>query len=145
MSEMLLLVEIAGCPAAIPAGQVASVIEVGHLVPTPAAPPHVAGLAVLRSRPLTAIDCRVTLGFAPTVQSSDTRAVVVEHEGHLYGLLVDIADDIVEALGAPVPQAAHPGAGWDRVAPRMIESTAGPLPLLDLAALIEGANPHMAA
>ena len=64
--------------------------------------------------------------------------MVVEHEGHLYGLLVDAADDIVAALDEPGPLGADPGPGWQRVAHGRVETEAGALPLLDIAALIAG-------
>ena len=139
MTQMLLVVMLAGRRAALPADRVNSVIEPANVVPVPRAPAHVAGLAALRSRPLTIIDCRAALGFAPDDSGAGgTRAVVVEHDGHLYGLKVDAADDIVEAIGAPKPVAGSPGPGWDRAACGMVESDAGPLLLLDIHALVAG-------
>jgi purine-binding chemotaxis protein CheW len=145
MSAMLLTVTIAGRRAALPAEQVHSVVEPGSIVPVPRAPAHVAGLAALRSRPLTVIDCRAALGLevAETVEAN-RRAVVVEHDGHLYGLRVDAADDIVPALAEPVPLAGDPGPGWNRASTGMVESEAGPLLLLDIAALVRG-SPDLAA
>lgn len=139
MSAALLVVELAGRRAALPAERIHSVIEPTLVVAVPRAAAHVAGLAALRSRPLTLIDCRVALGFE--ADGGAPRAVVVEHDGHLYGLLVDLADEIVAATGEPGPLVADPGAGWRRMAPHMIESAAGPLLLLDIAALIAGPEP----
>jgi chemotaxis signal transduction protein len=145
MSAMLLLVMLAGRRAALPAERVNSVIEPSNVVPVPRAPAHVAGLGALRSRPLTIIDCRAALGFPPDeTGAGGTRAVVVEHDGHLYGLKVDAADDIVEALGEPDTTAGDPGPGWNRAAAGMVESTAGPLLLLDIACLVAG-PPALAA
>ena len=98
------------------------------------------GLVVLCSRPLTVIDCAAALGLA----SDETdwrgrRAVVVEHEGHLYGLLVDGADDIVAALDEPRPLGADPGPGWQRAALGRVETEAGAVLLLDIGALIADA------
>jgi chemotaxis signal transduction protein len=136
---MLLLVMLAGRRAALPAERVNSVIEPASVVPVPRAPVHVAGIAALRSRPLTIIDCRAALGFPPDeTGSGGTRAVVVEHDGHLYGLKVDAADDIVEAAGEILTTAGDPGPGWNRASSGMIESTAGPLLLLDIARLVAG-------
>jgi purine-binding chemotaxis protein CheW len=144
MSAMLLLVMLAGRRAALPAERVNSVIEPGNVVPVPRAPAHVAGLAALRSRPLTIIDCRAALGFpADETGAGGNRAVVVEHDGHLYGLKVDAADDIVEATGEPNTAAGDPGPGWNRASAGMVESTAGPLLLLDIHALVAG--PDLAA
>jgi chemotaxis signal transduction protein len=136
---MLLLVMLAGRRAALPAERVNSVIEPSNVVPVPRAPAHVAGLGALRSRPLTIIDCRAALGFPPDeTGAGGTRAVVVEHDGHLYGLKVDAADDIVEAAGEILTTAGDPGPGWNRASSGMIESPAAPLLLLDIARLVAG-------
>ncbi len=137
MNAALLVVEVAGRRAALPAERIHSVIEPASVVPVPRGPRHLAGLAALRSRPLTLIDCRSALGFEPE-EARAPRAVVVDHDGHLYGLLVDLADEIIAATGSPEPLAADPGHGWRRMAPTMIESANGPLLLLDIAALISG-------
>ena len=148
MIASLLMVELAGRRAALPAERIHSVIEPALVVPVPRAASHVAGLAALRSRPLTLIDCRASLGFDPVSDTTPTtgpRAVVVEHDGHLYGLLVDVADEIVAAVGEPGALIADPGPGWRAMAPHMIESANGPLLLLDIAALIAGPDQAQAA
>jgi chemotaxis signal transduction protein len=145
MSEMLLVVMLAGRRAALPADRVNSVVEPANVVAVPRAPAHVVGLAALRSRPLTIIDCRAALGFAPDGSVEATRAVVVEHEGHLYGLKVDAADDIVPADGKPEAAAGDPGPGWNRAALGMVESPVGPLLLLDVGKLVEGPPETLAA
>lgn len=145
MSEMLLVVALAGRRAGLPATTVNSVIELASVTPVPRAAPHVAGLAALRSRPLTVIDCRISLGVEPAPADLVRRAVVVEHDGHLYGLLVDAADDIVATVAEPGPLGADPGPGWHRVATSKVETEAGVLLLLDLAALIAGPDRSLAA
>jgi purine-binding chemotaxis protein CheW len=146
MSDMLLVIALAGRRAALPALDVNSVIEPATVTPVPRAAPHVAGLAALRSRPLTIIDCCIALDLEADISGGDKRrAVVVEHEGHLYGLLVDAADDIVATLGEPGPLGADPGPGWRRVASGKVETEAGALLLLDVAALIAGPEECLAA
>lgn len=145
MSEMLLVVALAGRRAGLPAMTVNSVIELASVTPVPRAAPHVAGLAALRSRPLTVIDCRISLGVEPAPADLVRRAVVVEHDGHLYGLLVDAADDIVATVAEPGPLGADPGPGWQRVATSKVETEAGVLLLFDLAALIAGPDRSLAA
>ena len=134
---MLLLVTLAGHRAALPAERVNSVVELASVVPVPRAPPHIAGLAALRSRPLTIVDCRAALGF-PADDSAAARVVVVEHEGHLYGLKIDAADDIVAGQGLAGPTAGDPGPGWNGASLGTVESAAGPVLLLDIARLIAG-------
>lgn len=144
MNAALLVVELAGHRAALPAERIHSVIEPALVVAVPRAPAHIAGLAALRSRPLTLVDCRAALGFAPD-PAAPRRVVVVEHDGHLYGLLVDLADEIVATVGEPAPHLADPGENWRRMAPAMIEAAGGPLLLLDIAALIAGPDTALAA
>lgn len=146
MSEMLLVVVVGGRRAAIPADQVNSVIEVADITPVPCAPAHIAGLAALRSRPLTVIDCDAALGLsAPADMLAGRRAVVVEHGGHLYGLLVTSADDIVAAMDEPALLGADPGDGWSRAASGRVETEHGALLLVDVAALIDGPEDRLAA
>lgn len=139
MSDMMLLVELAGRRAAFPADTVDCVIEIGQLVPIPLSPAHVAGLAMLRSRPVTVIDCTTALGLSRGLSDhAAPRSVVVEHEGHFYGLLVDHADDIVRAAGEAQSFGADAGPGWRDVASGMVETEVGPLPVLAPAAIISG-------
>jgi len=145
MSAMLLVVELAGRRAALPADAIDSVIELERAVPVPGAPPHIAGLAALRSRPLTVVDCHAAMGLPAGCTPDACRAVVVDLEGHLYGLLVDNADDIVGARGDLMPLGADPGPGWDRACQGMIETEIGLLPLLDIAALLDGPAEAMVA
>jgi purine-binding chemotaxis protein CheW len=146
MNEMLLVVVLAGRRAALPAIEVNSVIELAEVTPVPRAAPHVVGLAALRSRPLTVIDCTAALGIpAAEADWRRQRAVVVEHGGHLYGLLVDAADDIVAALDEPRPLGADPGEGWQVAALGRVETEAGAVLLLDIGALIAGPGKSLAA
>lgn len=145
MNDMLLVVVVAGRRAVLPAAQVNSVVELTAVTPVPRAAAHVTGLAALRSRPLTVIDCTISLGADPGEAPTARRAVVVEHEGHLYGLLVDAADDIVAARGELVPLGADPGPGWRRAAAGRIETEGGALLLLDIAALVAGPGESLAA
>ena len=146
MNEMLLVVMMAGRRAALPAVEVNAVIELSEVTPVPRAAVHVVGLAALRSRPLTVIDCAAALGVpANEADWRRQRAVVVEHEGHLYGLLVDGADDIVAALDDPRPLGADPGQGWKAAALGRVETEAGAVLLLDIGALIAGPGESLAA
>jgi purine-binding chemotaxis protein CheW len=65
---------------------------------------------------------------------------VVEFDGHHYALIVDLVEDVVEALSDPQPVRASMGEGWERVAKGMVDTENGPLLLVDVAALIAGAE-----
>ncbi len=141
MNELLLIVTIAGSRVALPAASVEAVVELDTLIPVPRAAPHVAGLSALRRRVLTVIDTLRSLELGQTDCSDGIReAAVVELDGHHYALLVDVVEDVVEALSDPSPVRAAMGAGWERVSRGMVETEEGPLLLIDVAALITGAG-----
>lgn len=144
MAELLLIVRLAGRRIALPAKDIEAVVELEGLTPVPGAPGHVAGLSALRSRVLTVIDSRASLGLAPTEEAGAAEAIVVPSGGHTYALLVEQIEDVVEAGGAPAPVGAPAGAGWDRVAKGMIEAEGDLLLLADPHQLIAG-PPALAA
>jgi purine-binding chemotaxis protein CheW len=146
VNELLLVVTIAGERVALPASSVESVVELDTLIPVPRAAPHVAGLSALRSRVLTVIDCMRSLDLGQSDCSGGIReAAVVELDGHHYALIVDLVEDVVEALSDPVPVRAALGPGWERVSQGMIETETGPLLLIDVAALLAGSSEAKAA
>jgi purine-binding chemotaxis protein CheW len=141
MSSLLLVVTIGGQRVALPSDAVESVVELDTLIPVPRAAPHVAGLSALRSRVLTVIDCMRSLELGTTECSNGIReAAVVELDGHHYALIVDLVQDVVEALSDPTPMRAAMGEGWERVSAGLVETESGPLLLVDVAALIAGAE-----
>lgn len=138
MTQLLLMCSIAGRRAAIPTGRVLSVIEIEAVTPIPMTPAFIVGLTALRSQALTVIDCRVSLGFAPSDSVLGSRAAVIEHEGHRYALMVDEAYDVAEPLSEPVPVPGGFGEGWRHAATGMIETENGPALLVDVEQLILG-------
>ena len=148
MNEMLLVVMLAGRRAALPAVEVNSVIELGEVTPVPRAA-RARRRARRAAQPAADGDRLRRRARARAPAQADwrrQRAVVVEHDGHLYGLLVDAADDIVAALDEPGPLGADPGPG---LAARRARAGSKPRParvlLLDIAALIAGPGESLAA
>ena len=146
MNELLLVVVIAGERVALPAATVDAVVELDTLIPVPRAAPHVAGLSALRSRVLTVIDCKRSLELGESDRSDGIReAAVVDFDGHHYALIVDLVEDVVEALSDAAPMRAAMGVGWERVCQGMVDTETGPLLLVDVAALISGTPEAKAA
>lgn len=146
MSQLLLIVTVAGSRVALPAEAVESVVELDTLIAVPRAAPHVAGLSALRSRVLTVIDTVTALGLGETDCSDGIReAAVVEIEGHHYALIVDAVEDVVDAQSDPSPVRAAMGEGWERVSLGMVETEQGPLLLVDIAALVDGNGSELKA
>jgi purine-binding chemotaxis protein CheW len=142
MAELLLILNIAGERVAFPAAEVESVIEVDEIVPVPGAAPHIAGLASLRSRVLTVVDCRIALDFPPEPRSE---AVVVPSGGHFYALLVDGVEDVVDSTGPARSEDLAFGSAWARVALGVVEAEGDLLLLVDPHALVAGAPARIAA
>ena len=142
MIGLLLIARIAGRRVALPAADVEAVVELDGVTPVPGTAAHVAGLAALRSRVLTVIDCSVALGRADASSSAgagkEQEAVVVPSGGHTYALLVDEVEDVVEAVGESAPLVAPTGPGWDRVATAMVQAGDDLLLLVDPHLLVAG-------
>lgn len=139
MAELFLIARLAGRRVALPASAIEAVVELEGLTPVPGAPRHVAGLSALRSRVLTVIDTRASLGQPAVTKAGDTmEAVVVPSGGHTYALLVDEVEDVTEAAGEIAPVKAAAGGGWARIARGMIETGGDLLLLADPHQLIAG-------
>ena len=138
MTELLLIVTMAGQRVAIRAGEVESVVELETLTPVPRAAPHVTGLAALRSRVLTVVDCIASLELGPASFEGIREAIVVEADGHPYALTVDGVEDVLEHVGKVRPLRTALTGGWRRVATGMVEAGDDLLLLVDTQALIAG-------
>lgn len=136
--DLHLIAVIAGQRVALPAAAIESVVEVEAVTPIPRAPAHIAGLAALRSRVLTLVECNAALDLPPTRDGGHAArdAIVMATDGHLYGLLVDRVEDVVLLDHAPRPIRSGLAAGWSRVAIGMAEHDGAVLMVIDPAALL---------
>ena len=144
MDQSLLLVSICGELAGIDSAIIRSVVELEAITPVPRAPEHIAGLAALRSRAMTVVDCRRALEL-PEADGPTTLAVVVEIEDFLYALVVDAVEEVVPFDVEPSEIRSDLLPGWARAALGMIETSAGPALVIDPAKLIEGPAKRKAA
>lgn len=137
MAELLLIVRLAGERVALPAAEVDSVVEIESLTPVPGAAGHVAGLAALRSRVLTVIDCLASLDPSRRLPADAREAVMAVVDGHPYALLVEAVEDVVESSGERQPATTLAG-DWGRIGRATIEAEGDLLLLADVEALIAG-------
>lgn len=144
MEKLYLIATIAGQAVAIRAGLVESVVDLNAVTGVPLAPRHVAGLAALRSKVLTVICCERALGLAQTGRTGG-RAVVVNIDGHHYGLLVGSIEDAREISEDPQPIRARLEPGWARVATGMLDFDGESLLLIDPERLVAGPDEALAA
>lgn len=135
--SLVLIVRIAGQRVAVRADAVSSVVELDEIAPVPLVPPHIAGLAALRSRVLTVIDTYQAIGVErPTGDGRE--AVIVQRDGHHYALTVDSVDDVIEATHEAAATRTPLKGGWARIAAGTVEADGDILLLVDVAALIAG-------
>ena len=145
MTDLVVILEIAGRRAALRTADVQSVVELEAIQTVPRAPRFVLGLSALRSSTLTVIDAAAAIGLPPHgMLQAGARAAIVDHAGHRYALVVDDIDDVAEALSDPAPVAGEAGAGWERVSEGLIETDRGPALLIELGALLAGPVPAAA-
>jgi purine-binding chemotaxis protein CheW len=138
VAELLLIVRLGGERIALPAAEVDSVVEIDSLTPIPGAAGHVAGLAALRSRVLTVIDCLASLDPSRSLAEGSTEAVMAVVDGHPYALMVEAVEDVIEARGERQPAAASLAGGWRRIGRATVEAEGDLLLLADIEALIAG-------
>ncbi|MDH7972221.1 chemotaxis protein CheW [Sphingomonas sp. AR_OL41] len=138
MSRLFLIAQIAGRAVAIDSAQVESVVDIGTIVPVPGAGRQIHGLAALRSRVVTVIDTRVALGLDHAA-SHATRAVITQHDGHNYAILVDVLEDVAPFDHGPLSSGIVLDAGWRAAGCGIVERDGEPVLVIDLRALIPGA------
>jgi purine-binding chemotaxis protein CheW len=114
-------------------------VEIESIKPVPQAPLHVAGLAALRSRVLTVIDCSAALELGSGTAAGRSReAIVIAADGHPYALLVDTVEDVIEHGGEVHPVRSSISAAWRRVSTGMVETDRGLMLLVDPDVLLAG-------
>jgi len=86
---------VAGQLFGVPVLDVHDVFVPTKLAHVPMAPSEVAGVLNLRGRIVTAIDLRQRLSFEPRQPNDPTMAVVIEHHGEPYSLLVDAVGEVL--------------------------------------------------
>ena len=139
MNDLSVFARIGDRHVAFDASNVEAVIDLGDIVAVPLAPPHVRGLAAVRSQVLTVVDVEAALSGSVS-QVDRRRALVVARDKHRYALLVDA----VEEVAAPRSTSAHVppglGAGWAHAARGTVE-TGGIIALrLDVGAIVVAAD-----
>lgn len=138
MNKLLLMTQIAGRSCALSANDVKSVIELADPTPAPCTPDFIRGIAAVRSKTLTVVDCRLAIGLNANDFPTDHRAAAVEVDGHMYALIVDAIEEVATSMSEPEQVAGGFGPEWSRVATGMAETDNGPAIWLDLEALVEG-------
>ena len=135
---LYLIGAVAGRRIAIDSAPVDSVVDLTTIQPVPGASPGILGLAALRSRVLTVVDCAIALGLDAKLRpaGSSLATVVIEINGYLYGLVLDHVDDVVAADSPLVAAGAPLGGPWSAATVGIIEIAGVALPVLEPAAVL---------
>lgn len=90
---------------------VQEVVKVGEITRVHDAPPSVVGIRNLRGHIVTVVDLAEHLGLGSVEIGPETRLLIMEHEGEVYGFLVDGVTDALnlEAESVlPPPESIDP-------------------------------------
>jgi len=131
--NLFLFATVSGTPVAVRASEIEAVVRLGDIVPIPRVPPHVRGLAALRSRVLTVIDIESRIFGRPQPIVQHPLAVVSDIAAHTYGLLVETVSDICEAPGGVQPIQGRIDRFWAPFASGRVEREGRSHLLLSLA------------
>lgn len=110
--SLFLFACIADAPIAVRADEVEAVVRLGDIVPIPLAPPHVRGLAALRSRVLTVIDMEARIFGKGGLGNNASLAIIANIAAHNYGFLVDSVSDICLAPSDAQPVHGRIDPAW---------------------------------
>ncbi len=136
MNSLFLVAQVAGESVAILSDDVESVVRVENSVQVPGASPVIAGLFALRSRVLTLIDTQYYItGQKKTVAEGDF-CVVTEIDGHPYGLLVDVVNDVVNINEKDLVNIGFANGKWRTICNGMVTHEDNLLLLLNSHALV---------
>jgi len=95
--------------------QVQEVLRVPEIAPVPGAPDYVLGIINLRGHVVTVIDTRRRFGLPPAEHTDQTRIVIAESEGRVFGMLVDSVAEVMDLRRSQIDSA--PTVGNEEAAP----------------------------
>ena len=89
--------------------QVQEVLRVSEIAPVPGAPDYVLGIINLRGNVVTVIDTRKRFGMPPGEVDDNSRVVIIESQGQIFGILVDSVAEVVELRRSEIDVAPNVG------------------------------------
>ncbi len=137
MENLFLVVVVAGERVAIPSHEVESVVRTDNIVCVPGVSPVIAGLFALRSRVLTLIDTQYLVTRESRAVSKGAFCVVIEIDGHPYGLIVDKVEDVVTVKQEDLMHIGYANDRWRAISRGMITHSDKLLLLLNLRSLVK--------
>jgi purine-binding chemotaxis protein CheW len=137
---------VGGQVCGVPVRHVRDVMRTQRGRRIPLAPPEVAGALNLRGRIVIVVDVRARLGLPRSSDESTGMTLVVEHQGDLYGLVVDWVGDVVSLPSASFePTPAMLDAPWRTTSDGVYRLDWGLLVVLNVESLLTAAGEREAA
>lgn len=137
MESLFLVARVAGERVAIPSTEVESVVRVENVATVPGASPIIAGLFALRSRVLTLIDTQYHVSQQTRPTNDGDFCVVTEIDGHPYGLIVDLVEDVATVNKENLVNIGFANDRWRSICKGMITHEGKLLLLLNPKSLVE--------
>ena len=135
MTDLAVFARIGDRRIAFDARGVEAVIDLGEIVPVPLAPPHIRGLAAVRSQVLTVVDVATALNGEKSTNEG-RRALVVARDKHRYALLIDAVEEVAAPVSVSAQIPPGLGAGWAAAARGTMENDGAIALTLDIAAIL---------
>ncbi len=79
--------------------RVNEIIKMREITPIPKSEPHIKGLVNLRGKTIPVIDLKLRMNMGNTVESDDTRIVVVDSDQGNIGMMVDSVQEVATLQG----------------------------------------------
>ena len=96
-----LIFALAGCEMGVDIGRVREIIRYPEMTIMPKAPRFMEGIMNLRGRIFPVLDLKKRFEMPPVDRTAESRIVVLEVRGQVFGLLVD---KVKEVLAVPAPE-----------------------------------------
>lgn len=99
---------------------VEEIIRLGEIRSADGLPPFAKGVIMWREQSIPLWDLKVRLGYAAAESDDESRVVVVNHKGRVFGMLVDSVTEVLRLDGAQIenPSEANAASGevmWRRI------------------------------
>ncbi|WP_293883091.1 chemotaxis protein CheW [Sphingomonas sp.] len=129
LAGLYVIATVSGQRIAFDAATVASVVDLGTIVPVPMTPESVLGLSPLRSNILTVIDLGGALG--QPLEHHSRRAVTMAIDDHHYAFVVASVEQVEPIIEGVQPVDASVGSDWVSAASGRIQTESGMALLMD--------------
>jgi purine-binding chemotaxis protein CheW len=122
----------------VPISSLHEIVRMPEITAVPDAPDYMEGVINLRGKIVSVLDLRKRFGVKTITTSRRNRILVVEHAGHLAGLIVDSASEVLKIPAADIePSPAVLQEGHSKWVTGMAKCNGRLIVLLDIGAVLD--------